>query len=65
LLGATTLFLWHAHALGWPERAAFALAIALGLYGVGRLSEGEASAARADAAQGRSAPSQAPPQASP
>lgn len=40
LLAATTFFLWHAHALGWPERAACALAIGVGLWAVGRLSEG-------------------------
>jgi sterol desaturase/sphingolipid hydroxylase (fatty acid hydroxylase superfamily) len=66
LLGATTYFLWHAHALGWSERGAFALAITLGLYGVGRLSEGEsASAAASESARARSVPSQAPPQATP
>ena len=65
LLAATTLFLWHAHALGWPERAAFALAIAIALYGVGRLSEGEASAATTDHGRGRPVSSHAPPQASP
>ena len=43
LLAATTLFLWHAHALGWRERAACALAIGVGLWVVGRLSEGAAS----------------------
>lgn len=66
LLGATTFFLWHAHALGWPERGAFALAIAVGLYGVGRFSEGEsASAASSESFRPRPLPSQAPPQASP
>jgi hypothetical protein len=69
LLGATTFFLWHAQALGWPERVAFALAIAAGLYGVGRLSEGASesreSRARAGDFRVRRAPSQAPPQASP
>jgi len=67
LLAATMLFLWHAHALGWPERVAFALAIAAGLCGVGRLSEG----APAPSALGQGDPragalsSPAPPQASP
>jgi len=66
LLAATTLFLWHAHTLGWPERAAFALAIAVGLYGVGRLSEG-ASATPAPTADFRASAlsSQAPPRTSP
>ena len=66
LLAATTLFLWHAHTLGWPERAAFALAIAVGLYGVGRLSEG-ASALPASTGDFRAGAmsSQAPPRASP
>ena len=40
LLGATMLFLWHAHALGWPQRIGCGAAIAVGLWGVGRLSEG-------------------------
>jgi sterol desaturase/sphingolipid hydroxylase (fatty acid hydroxylase superfamily) len=61
LLAATTLFLWHAHALGWPERAAGALAIGVGLWVVGRLSEGAPAAAAAPSAYGR----QAPPQVSP
>jgi hypothetical protein len=66
LLGATTFFLWHAHALGGPERAAFALAITLALYGVGRLSEGElAKAAASESRGGRAVPSQAPPQVTP
>jgi hypothetical protein len=52
--------------LGWPERVAFALAIAVGLYGVGRLSEGASASLRSTGnfrAQAMS--SQAPPQASP
>jgi len=66
LLAATTFFLWHAHALGWLERAAFALAIAVALYGVGRLSE-DASAPSAPAGSFRAGAmsSQAPPEASP
>ena len=66
LLAATTFFLWHAHTLGWLERAAFALAIAVGLLGVGRLSEGaSAPSARAgDLRLGAMSP-QAPPEASP
>ena len=66
LLSVTTFFLWHAHSLGWPERVGFALAIALGLCGVGGLSEGRS--AFADSAgdfRARALPSQAPPQASP
>ena len=66
LLAATTFFLWHAHTLGWPERAAFALAIAVGLYGVGRLSEGaSASSTLAGDFRASAMSSQAPPQASP
>ena len=41
LLAATTLFLWHSHALAWSERAAAALAIGAALWAVGRLSEGK------------------------
>jgi len=66
LLAATTFFLWHAHALGWPERVAFALALMLGLYGVGRLSEGEpTSGVPIDNFAAGVLPSQAPPQATP
>ena len=66
LLAATTFFLWHAHTLGWPERAAFALAIAVALYGVGRLSEGASvSSTRAENFRASAMSSQAPPQASP
>ncbi len=66
LLAATTVFLWHAHTLGWPERAAFALAIAVGLYGVGRLSEGaSASSPLAGDFRASAMSSRAPPQASP
>ena len=66
LLAATTFFLWHAHTLGWLERAAFALAIAVALYGVGRLSE-DASAPSAPEGSFRAGgmSSQAPPEASP
>ena len=66
LLAATMVFLWHAHTLGWSERAAFALAIAVGLYGVGRVSEG-ASASLTPTGDFRASAmsSQAPPQASP
>jgi sterol desaturase/sphingolipid hydroxylase (fatty acid hydroxylase superfamily) len=45
LLGATTVFLWHAHALTWPERSAAAVAILAALWAVGRLSEGAPLAA--------------------
>ena len=66
LLAATTFFLWHAHTLGWPERVAFALAIAVGLYGVGRLSEGwAASIISTGDFRARAMSSPAPPQASP
>lgn len=61
LLAATTLFLWHAQSLGWPERAVCALAIGIALWGVGRLSDGAARPRPAATAYGR----QAPPQASP
>jgi hypothetical protein len=47
LLGATMLFLWHAHALSWPQRIACGAAIVLGLWGVGRLSQGTPPQARA------------------
>ena len=40
LLAATTLFLWHSHALDWLERIGGALAIVAALWAVGRLSEG-------------------------
>jgi len=66
LLAATTFFLWHAHTLGWPERVAFALAIAVGLYGVGRLSEGASvSSTRTENFRASAMSSPAPPQASP
>ena len=66
LLAATTFFLWHAHALGGRERVAFALAVMLGLYGVGRLSEGESTSdATIDPFAAGALPTQAPPQASP
>ena len=45
LLAATTLFLWHAHALAWPERIACASAILAALWAVGRLGEGAAEGA--------------------
>ncbi|MEO5846022.1 MAG: sterol desaturase family protein [Caldimonas sp.] len=61
LLAATTLFLWHAQFLGWPERAACALAIGVGLWGVGRLSEGAAASLPAGADHARSAPPHATP----
>ena len=38
LLGATTVFLWNAHALALPAQLAAALAIVAGLWGVGVLS---------------------------
>jgi sterol desaturase/sphingolipid hydroxylase (fatty acid hydroxylase superfamily) len=41
VLAATTLFLWHAHALDAGERVAAALAIVAARWAVGRLSEGE------------------------
>jgi sterol desaturase/sphingolipid hydroxylase (fatty acid hydroxylase superfamily) len=66
LLAATTLFLWHAHTLGWPERSAFALAIGVGLYGVGRLSEGASASSTAAADfRARALSPQASPEASP
>ena len=66
LLAVTTFFLWHAHALGGPERVAFALAVMLGLHGVGRLSEGEpTSGVPTDNFAAGALPSQAPPQATP
>ena len=40
LLGATTLLLWHSHALTWPARVAAGVAIVAALWVVGRLSEG-------------------------
>ena len=40
LLGATTLFLWYAHAMTWPERVVAAIGIGVGLWAVGRLGEG-------------------------
>ncbi len=61
LLAATTLFLWHSHSLGWPERAACALAIGIGLWGVGRLSEGPQLQVPGARPCGR----QTPPRASP
>jgi alkylglycerol monooxygenase len=64
LLAATTFFLWHAHALGWPERGAFALAVILGLYGVGRLGEPMSGVPIDNFAAG-GVPSRAPPQATP
>jgi len=66
LLSATTFFLWNAHTLDWPERVGFALAIALGLCGVGGLSEGRSAFAQSGGDfRARALPSQAPPQASP
>jgi len=66
LLAVTTFFLWHAHALGGPERVAFALAVLLGLRGVGRLSDGEpTSGLPTDNFAAGPLPSQAPPQATP
>jgi sterol desaturase/sphingolipid hydroxylase (fatty acid hydroxylase superfamily) len=47
LLGATVLFLWHAHRLALGAQLGGAAAIAAGLWLVGRLGEGRAS--RADA----------------
>ena len=49
LLAATLLFLWHADTLGAAGRIAAALAIGIGLCGVGWLSEGGATAAEAPA----------------
>jgi sterol desaturase/sphingolipid hydroxylase (fatty acid hydroxylase superfamily) len=40
LLAGTTLFLWHSHALAWPERIGAAAALVAALWAVGRLSEG-------------------------
>jgi sterol desaturase/sphingolipid hydroxylase (fatty acid hydroxylase superfamily) len=45
LLAATTLFLWHAHALAWPARIGSALALFVVLWMLGRLTEGRAPAA--------------------
>jgi hypothetical protein len=45
------LFLWYAHALGWPQRIACGVAIVGGLWGVGRLSEGERRGERASPAR--------------
>ena len=65
LLAATTVFLWHAHTLAWPERAALGLAIAVGLCAVGRLSEGASASVTGSGDFGAGAmPSQAPPEAS-
>ena len=52
VLAATTLFLWHAHALHGGARVAGALAIVVALWAVGRLSEGEGAP---DAAPARAA----------
>ena len=66
LLAATTFFLWHAHTLAWPERVALALAIGVGLCGVGRLSDGaSAPVARSGDSGAGAVPSQAAPEASP
>jgi hypothetical protein len=40
LLGATSLFLWHAHRLATPWQIGGAAAIVAGLWLVGRLGEG-------------------------
>jgi len=45
VLAATTLFLWHSHALAWSERGAAAVAIGVALWAIGRLSEGRRAAA--------------------
>jgi sterol desaturase/sphingolipid hydroxylase (fatty acid hydroxylase superfamily) len=50
LLCATTLFLWHAHALTWPERAAAAISIVAALCAVGWLTEGTSAGERNGAA---------------
>ncbi len=47
MLGATMLFLWYAHALTWSQCIACGGAIVLGLWGVGRLSEGTSRQPRA------------------
>ena len=65
LLAVTTAFLWHAHTLAWPERAALGLAITVGLCAVGRLSEGASASVTGSGDFGAGAmPSQAPPEAS-
>jgi sterol desaturase/sphingolipid hydroxylase (fatty acid hydroxylase superfamily) len=38
LLGATSLFLWNAHRLAWPQQALAAAAIVAGLWAVGALT---------------------------
>lgn len=50
LLAATTLFLWHAHALSWPARAGAAAAIGAGLWCVGALAEGRGARPASDRA---------------
>ena len=67
LLAATTFFLWHAHALGAPERVAFAFVVGAGLCVVGWLSEGAPvrSAARIDGLRAGALSSPVPPQATP
>ena len=45
LLGATSLFLWHAHRLATPWQLAGAAAIVAGLWLVGRLGEGRGAPA--------------------
>ncbi len=44
LLGATSAFLWHAHLMDWPLRAAAGAAIVAGLWAVGALSTPPAAA---------------------
>ncbi len=50
LLGATTLFLWNAHRLTWPEQLASAAGVVALLWLVGRLSERRSHDAAASAA---------------
>ncbi|MES2992981.1 MAG: sterol desaturase family protein [Pseudomonadota bacterium] len=51
LLGATTLFLWNAHVLSWPQRGAAAAGIVGLLWAVGWLSEPRPRAAVAPGLQ--------------
>lgn len=47
LLGATALFLWHAHLLGWPQKLASVAGILAGLWAVGAICTPRAAAAEA------------------
>ncbi len=52
LLVATSWLLWNAHRLAWPTQAGAAAAILLGLWLVGRVSEGPAAAAKGNSSEG-------------